>query len=94
MEVALLEPVDVNMIDELPDIDLFVLTGIVIHDGLGVADLSRSLNTGRGLLRSSCRHLEGIGVLEWCKDGQFRVRPRWRPAVSRLLRQRHFLHRR
>lgn len=94
LEIALTEPLDVTAIEALPDGDLFVLTAIVIHDGLGVADMARSLNASRGQVRASCRHLEAIGVIERHTDSLFRVCTGWRPAVNRLLRQRHFLHQR
>lgn len=94
LEVALLEPLDATLFESLPDIDLFVLTSIVIHDGLAVSELALSLNAPRGQLRSSCRHLEGMGVLMRDVDNMYRVKPRWRPTVNRLLRQRHFLHQR
>jgi len=96
LEVSLVEPPSATSAESLTDIDMFVLTAIVIHDGLGIVDIARSLNAARSQVRASCRHLESLEILSRCEDESlhFRVRPRWRPAVNRLLRQRHFLHQR
>ncbi|MEL6346039.1 MAG: AAA family ATPase [Myxococcota bacterium] len=93
LEIALIDPPDPTDVEALPDIDLFVLTAIMLHDGLNVSMLARSLNAPPTQMRASCRHLEGMGVLEKVSD-IYRIRISWRTAVARLLRQKHFLHRR
>ena len=92
LDVALLDPPDASKVEGLPDADLFVLTSILIHDGLSVPLLARSLNLPDGQVRAACRHLESLGVLRRREDGMFRIQIAWRPAATRLLRQKHFLH--
>jgi hypothetical protein len=75
------------------DMDLFVLTAILVHDGVTVTEQARILNLPEGMCRSSCRAMEARGVLEWSGENeQYRVVPEWQPAVERLLRQKYFLH--
>lgn len=91
LDVALYTPPFPEIIDEISDTGLFVLAAIVIHDGLSVADLASSLNTSPGLIRATTRHLQILDALV-LRDDEFRISPPWLPAITRTLRQRHFLH--
>jgi hypothetical protein len=73
---------------------LFVLSALVVHDGLDVTDLSRVLNLSAAACRATCRRLEGIGVLDSDEaDEHFDITMAWAPAVHRHLRRKHLLHR-
>ena len=93
LDVALYNPPFAEQIDELTDTELFVLAAIVIHDGLNVAQLATALNEVPGILRSTCRHLRQLDVLV-LHGTEYRINPPWTAAISRVLRQRHFLHNR
>ncbi|MCK6504894.1 ATP-binding protein [Myxococcota bacterium] len=82
-------------LEALADLDLFVLTAVVMHGELDGAALSEVLNAPLGQVHEACRRLEGLGVLrEEPVDAVagWRVPAPWWPAVVRTLRQRHFLH--
>jgi len=73
---------------------LFVLSALVVHDGLDVADLARVLNLSSVACRATCRRLEGIGVLVSDEaDEHFDITMAWAPAVHRHLRRKHLIHR-
>ena len=73
---------------------LFVLSALVVHDGLDVSDRARVLNLSPAACRATCRRLEGIGVLESDEaDEHFDITMAWAPAVHRHLRRKHLLHR-
>ncbi len=72
--------------------ELFVLSALVVHDGLGAEQLSQVLNMPPARLRSVCRHLEGRGLLDGDDAGvHYSIDLAWRPAILRLLHSKHFL---
>ncbi|NOY26356.1 MAG: hypothetical protein GXP62_10835, partial [Oligoflexia bacterium] len=80
-------------LEHLPDLDLFVLTAVVIHDELSSSAISDVLNAPLAQVQEACRHLDGLGVLCSKKaDRSWLITPAWYPAVQRILRQRHFLY--
>ena len=91
LDVVLYSPAFADTIDAMSDPELFVLASILIHDGLSVENLASSLNTTLGIIRSLCRQLQTLEVLT-LHDTEYRISPIWIPAVTRTLRQRHFLH--
>ncbi len=83
----------VAALEKLPDLDLFVLTAVVMHDELDTDSVAEVLNAPLGKVQEACRHLEGLDVLAGARDGSgWSVDPAWWPAVLRLLRQKHFLY--
>ena len=93
VEVGIFHSPDTERMDALGDRELFVLTGLVLHDGLSVGHLAESLNIPAATVRSVCRQLEAWGTLERRRgiDG-YRVEIGWLPAVERLLRQKQLIH--
>ncbi|MFT5683413.1 MAG: hypothetical protein ACI8RZ_004344, partial [Myxococcota bacterium] len=91
LDVALYNPPFPEVIDGLSDTGLFILAAIVIHDGLSVNDLAETLNTSTGLIRATTRSLQTLDALVLNND-EYRISPSWLPAITRTLRQRHFLH--
>ena len=90
--LALVRPPAAADLQDVPDRDLFVLSAVLMHDGLDVAAAAAVLNLPASICRASCRHLEARGVFEEDVDERYRVALRWMPAVTRVLRQKHFLH--
>ena len=79
-------------VENMPDEYLFVLTALVVHDGLKIDDLADALNVPVPRVRLSCQHLESLAIL--ASDGpRFRLAPDWQPAVLRVLDRRSFAHR-
>ncbi len=81
----------VGEVESLRDGELFVLTALLLHGALADDDLSESLNLPAAAVHASCRHLETLGMLR--RGDAYSIAPAWRPAVERVLRQKHFLHR-
>ncbi|MCB9780501.1 MAG: hypothetical protein H6742_18185 [Alphaproteobacteria bacterium] len=81
-----------EQIESLPDLDLFVLTAIVMHDDLDSASIGAVLNAPVGQVQEACRHLDALAILDQRDDGSWTILDRWRPAVHRVLRQKHFLY--
>ena len=92
--VVLFAQPDSTLLTDGGDHALFVLSALVVHDGLDVDHLARVLNLPAAACRATCRRLEGIGVLESddC-DKHFDITMAWAPAVHRHLRRKHLLHR-
>ncbi len=76
------------------DRELFVLTALIIHDGLDLSEQERALNLPVDICRAQCRRLEADGVLERDDAKRYRVRWDYLPVIERILRMRHFLHER
>ena len=93
LDVVLYSPEYSETVDSLTDTELFVLAALVIHDGLSAERLASALNTTRGIIRGTCRHLQILDVLVLC-NSEYCISPPWLPAITRTLRQRHFLHNR
>jgi hypothetical protein len=75
--------------EKMTDDYLFLLTALVVHDGLKLEDLSEVLNVLAPRVRVTCRHLESLGILT--RDGsRYLLAPNWQPAVLRALSQRGF----
>jgi len=92
--VVLFDQPDGDVLTRGGDHALFVLSALVVHDGLDVRDLLRVLNLDEATCRATCRRLEGLGVLESDDaDEHFDITMAWAPAVHRHLRRKHLLHR-
>ena len=93
LEVRLFSAPIVSVLEDLEDTALFVLTALVLHDGLDIEELAASLNLPRSGIRVACRRLEARGILQGDpREDFYRVCLRWLPAVERLLYQKHFLY--
>ena len=80
-------------LEDLNELDQFVLTAVMIHERLGLGDLVRSLNEAPERVQATCRHLEGMDIL--CQEPGaegWRVTTAWRITVRRFLTQKHVLH--
>ncbi len=76
---------------DLPDEHLFVLAALRTHRMLDEGELCRVLNVGLGVVRSLVRQMVSGGIL--VRDGETVSIALMRlPAVTGLLRRRHFLH--
>jgi hypothetical protein len=79
-------------VDVLSDEDLFLVTAIVTHAGLGLGDLADVLNRDAIRVQSACRRLQGRGILVGNEQGTwFDVDDVVHPVVVRVLKQRAFL---
>lgn len=79
-------------LDALADSDLFVLAALIVHDGLTLQILTDVLNVPPERVRATCSTLLTQGVLTAAEtEAPWYVAPGWRPAVHRLLRQKHVL---
>jgi hypothetical protein len=77
-------------VEKMTDEYLFLLTALVVHDGLQLEDLSRVLSVPANRIRVTCRHLESLGTL--ARDGsRYLLAPSWQPAVLRVLSQKGFV---
>lgn len=93
VNVGLFALPDAVLLEELSDQQRFILTCVIQHDGLGVADVAESLNLPRGAVRATLRQLEAAGVLVLQPvDQHYVVRLRWLPVVERVLRNRSLIH--
>ncbi len=93
VDVGLFHAPSVKDLEGLKDDDMFVLAGLIVHDGLSLDELVTVLNANTGSTRATCRRLESLGVLDGDEAGAwFRITTRWLPAVDRLLRQMSFLY--
>lgn len=91
--VGLFESPQAADLAELTPRELFLLTAIVIHDGLSIAHLTEVLNLPGGVCRAVGRRLEARGLLETTGPGdRFTTTPDWGPVVQRVLRSKQFLH--
>ncbi|MCB9758337.1 MAG: hypothetical protein H6739_00715 [Alphaproteobacteria bacterium] len=90
LDVRLFETAPLDRVSTLADPELFVLTGLVVHDGLDIGRLSEVLNLAPGRVRAACEHLLGLEVIQPDPEG-FIICVPWRPLVVKLLRQKHFL---
>ena len=92
-EISLFHAPEPSDLKHVGDHELFVLTALIIHDGLHVEDISAVLNLSLGECRSLCRQLESHGILLGDEGGsRFTVELSWLPAVERILQQKHFLY--
>jgi hypothetical protein len=91
--VSLFDAPSPGSLQEGGDSALFLLTALIIHDGLDVQDIAAVLNLSEGESLSICRQLESRGVLR-TEGGatRFGVELSWLPAVERILQQKHFFH--
>jgi hypothetical protein len=93
VRVGLFASPQIADLEDLGSRDLFVLTAIVIHDGLTIEHLAEVLNLPAGLCRAGCRRLEGRGLLAGdVRGSHYAITPAWAPAIQRVLRNRQFLH--
>lgn len=94
VNIVLFEQPDVALLEEAGDLALFLLAALVVHDGLPVDLLAESLNISVAQVRSTCRRLQGLGVLSGdTLDRYYKVVPEWSAVVDRRLRQKHLIHR-
>jgi hypothetical protein len=79
-------------IESMSDEYLFLLTALVVHDGLRGEDLAEVLNVTPARVRVACQHLESLGIITH-EDRRYLVTTHWQPAVARVLDRRNFAHR-
>jgi len=79
-------------VEKLSDHYLFLLTALVVHDGLKLADLADVLNLPVAETRSACQTLQSLNILEHQRT-RFIIAPVWQPAVLRVLDRKNFAHR-
>lgn len=79
-----------NEVDGLSDEYLFLLTALIVHDGLSVDDLAEVLNTMSSRVRVACQHLESLGIIGEANRG-YVIAPGWQPTVARVLDRRNFV---
>lgn len=91
--VGLFESPQPTDLADLSARELFLLTAIVIHDGLSIGHLTEVLNLPGGVCRSVGRRLEARGLLEVNRQGnRYTTSAEWGPTVQRVLRSKQFLH--
>ena len=78
-------------LSKLDDLSLFVLTGLMIHDGMTLSDLQRTLNYNLEEIRSRCRLLRSFGIVERIDD-VYHIEIQYRPAVENFLIQRKLMY--
>ncbi len=76
-------------VESLSDEYLFLLTALLVHDGLKVDDLAEVLNVAISSVRVACQHLESLGIINDLKR-RYVVTPGWQPTVARVLDRRNF----
>ena len=91
LEVTLPRRPAAEVVSGLPRDDLFVLAALALHDSLRPEHLWDTLNLPAARVEISCRHLDGLDLVE-TRDEGLAVSPRWLPTVMRVLEQSHFLH--
>ncbi len=79
-------------VQAMSDEFLFLLTAIVIHDGLRIKELADVLNISVSKARTACQQLMSLNILERDSD-RFIVSPSWQPMVLRVLDRKNFAHR-
>jgi hypothetical protein len=89
--ILLFEAPDESRLEEITDTEVFTLSALLIHDGLSVELLERVLGIAQDELRSACRHLIGLEIIERSEKG-YVVRMTWQPVVSRFLQQNRLLY--
>ena len=89
--VHLFNPHLVSEVESMSDEYLFVLTALVVHDGLSLPELAEVLNQSPGSTHLSCQHLESLGILRH-RQPFYTVAPSWQPAVLHVLDQKSFAH--
>ena len=89
--VVLFRPPQLDVLDELTDLDIFVLITLLVHDGLSLSMISRALNSSMDEALTACRHLSALGIVLQ-KEQNFYVNAKWHPQVNRFLKNRRFLH--
>ncbi len=93
LDIKMFEAPSTTDLEGLPDLDLFVLTAIVMHNDLDSLSIGDVLNAPQAQVQEACRHLDGLDVLDGDRNGSsWTIAAPWRPAVQRLLRQKHFLY--
>jgi len=84
---------DTDSLTRLSDVELFLLTGLVIHGSLDLQELGQVLNISSGVVRATCRKLEADGVITANADlTRLSLSLLWTPTVHKVLRQKHFIH--
>ncbi|MEC7985081.1 MAG: hypothetical protein VX278_07950 [Myxococcota bacterium] len=83
-------PDDTDLV-ELDDLSLFVLTSLMIHDGLTLTNIQRSLNYNLEEIRSRCRLLRSFGMVEKM-DEMFHIEIRYRPIIENFLIERKLMY--
>jgi len=91
LEIGLFDSPSESELLNLVDLERFVLMSILIHDGLGVELLCKTLNEKMDLVETACRHLVGLGICFWHED-VLQVELTWRPQVLRTLKKQRLLY--
>ena len=91
IEIRLFESPSESSVLKLNDLDLFVMMSVLIHDGLDLGLLQKTLNADEEEIQTACRHLVALGICFLEKD-ILQVEISWRPQVVRALKKRRLLH--
>jgi len=84
---------DAKSLQSLGDEPLLVLTALLQHDVATADTLSHALNEPSSDTAAACRHLVSLGLVSFDRARKsYQLSERWRPAIRRLLRQKHFAH--
>ena len=75
----------------LSDSALLTLAAVRVHGFLNVQEIMEANNMDQDLVRTTAQVLESLGLLESI-DGRYRIAMLHLPAVTRLLRRRHFIY--
>ena len=75
----------------LTDAALLTLAAVRVHGFLNVQEIVQANNMEPDLVRTTAQVLESLGLLQRV-DGRYRIAMKHLPAVTRLLRRRHFVY--
>ena len=90
VDMLMFKSYDEANLEELLDIEVFVLMSLLIHDGLSLELIQKTLNLSLHNVHSACRHLIGLNIIDRKKRRYFIRRP-WIPPVERFLNRRRLL---
>lgn len=90
LEMLMFDYHEDDSLEELLDVEVFVLTSLLIHDGLSLDLIQRTLNLSRQSVYSACRHLIGLNIID--REGElYNISRPWVPPVERFLNRRRLL---
>jgi DNA-binding GntR family transcriptional regulator len=81
-----------EVLPDLPDLALFVLVALNLHDELPEEEIAAVTNVAVGPVRTTIRDLSARGLLRPAAGGAWGIATGELPRVQRTLRRRHFLH--
>jgi hypothetical protein len=81
---------ETRTLENLSEVERFVLAGIIWHERAQMEEVSQSLRYPPAWCRDAVTRLLEAGIMEK-SDGYFRVAPLWWPEVIRYLRRKHLI---